>query len=1851
VNAVNDVPTISDIADQSTNEDTATGAIAFTVGDQETTAGSLTVSGSSSNTALVPNANIAFGGSGANRTVTLTPAANQNGTATITVTVNDGTTTTSDTFVLTVNAVNDAPVNTVPGAQTTNEDTSIVFSTANGNLISVSDVDASALEVELTATSTLTLSQTTGLTFSVGDGTADANMKFTGSITNINSALEGMVYAPTANASVAGSVTITSNDQGNTGSGGAKTDTDIVGITINAVNDAPTISDVANQSTNEDTATGAIPITVGDLETAAGSLTMSGSSSNTILVPNGNIVFGGSGADRTVTLTPAANQNGTATITVTVSDGTATTSDTFVLTVNNVDNDPPVHQVPSAQTTAEDTVLVFNSANNNLIQVSDPDVGSGNFKTMLYAQYQNSISWWPLDNNYRDVISGHDGTAGGNATFTASGRIDQGVTLDGTGDIIRVTNTADLNFGAIGSRYAIAVWVKTSGNPDEFSDGIIGKAATNANTPQPGELAIATNNRPFFFVNTSSAGHQVFGSSSIADNQWHHLVGVRDNNTVSLYVDGALAQSITYASIGDARTTADWVFGSYSGAANIGANEQLAGSIDDVLMIKDNILTAQQIREIYQAGIVSKAGSGQMQLASTTGLTFTIGDSNNPYMEFTGTQTNVNAALDGITYTPNPDANGTHVLTLNTNDQGNTGTGGAKTDTDTVTITANAVNDAPVNSVPGAQSVNEDTVLEFKTANSNAITISDIDAGSSDVKVTLSVNSGTLTITDTTGLTFTTGDGTSDATMTFAGSISTINTRTLQYQGNANFVGTDTLTITTDDQGNTGSGGAKTDTDTVAITVNAVNDPPVHQVPGAQTTPEDTALVFNSANNNLIQVSDPDIGSGNFKTMLYTQYQNSISWWPLDNNYRDVISGHNGTAEGNTTFTASGRIDQAVTLDGTNDQIRIAHHEDLNFGAAGSQYAISLWARNTGVADNWNPDEFSDAFIGKATNGFSNIPQPGELAITTAEQPLFAVNVLSTETYSVTSPTAILDSAWHNFVGMRNNNTLSLYVDGVLVASQTFASIGDARTNSDWIIGSYTGDVVTGANEDPLADIDDVLMMKDNIFTAQQIQEIYQAGIVGKAGSGQIQLASTTGLTFNIGDSNNAYMEFTGTSANVNTALNGMSYTPNPDSRGTQVLTLITSDQGNTGTGGVKTDTDLVTISVTPQSIGLDTLTGDNGFVINGVTAGDNSGEAVGMTLADINGDGVDDLLLGALQADRAANTNIGEAYVVFGSSTGFSSSLELSALSGTNGFKLTGMSATDWTGDSITSADVNGDGFAEVIVGAPQTTTNPGGKVFMVYGQASFSASVDLSTLNGTNGVRFDGISAGSNLGGSLGFSSSRVDVNGDGLEDMFLGAPGGDPSAETKGNAAGQAFVVFGKTSAYTHPFDISTLNGTNGFTVNGASGSDVLGKVSSGDINGDGFGDLIVGADGRDVGANTDAGTVYVIYGKASGFASSIDLAGAFDGFRVEGLSTGDRIGMSVASADINRDGFDDLIIGGPKVDVGANGDAGKVYVIMGSGSLGTSVDLSALNGANGFVVTGKTTNDEAGFSVSRVGDFNADGFDDFFIGAWQADPDSKADAGEGYVIYGKSGAYSATLSLSTFSATDGFTVRGGTAGDLAGSSVSGGGDVNGDGFADLIIGAPGGDPGGRSAAGKSYVVFGSNTTGSVTQSGTSGADTLTGTSGVDKMVGKQGNDILDGQGGADVLYGGLGSDTIKIGDVNFLRIDGGGGDDTLTLNGSGLTLNLTTMVNNKIAGIENIDINGTGNNTLTLNVRDVLDLSDTSNQLIVKGAAGDAVNATGGWVLGGTQSIGGEVYNSYTSGNATLLIDQDISAIIS
>ncbi len=182
-----------------------------------------------------------------------------------------------------------------------------------------------------------------------------------------------------------------------------------------------------------------------------------------------------------------------------------------------------------------------------------------------------------------------------------------------------------------------------------------------------------------------------------------------------------------------------------------------------------------------------------------------------------------------FSYTPELDFNGADSFTYHLSD------GLLTSNTATVSLAVAPVNDAPVNTVPGAQSLNEDSSLTFSLANGNALSVADVDAGTAPVRVTLTVTSGTLTLSGTTGLDFSgavpgaQGDGTADAAMTFAGTLADVSAALdgLFYVPNADYNGAAVLTLNVDDQGNTGAGGALTDTDTVSLTVNPVNDAPV----------------------------------------------------------------------------------------------------------------------------------------------------------------------------------------------------------------------------------------------------------------------------------------------------------------------------------------------------------------------------------------------------------------------------------------------------------------------------------------------------------------------------------------------------------------------------------------------------------------------------------------------------------------------------------------------------------------------------------------------------------------------------------------------------------------------------------------------------------------------------------------------------------------------------------------------------------------------------------------------------------------------------------------------------------------
>src|SRR4028119_1967683 len=253
----------------------------------------------------------------------------------------------------------------------------------------------------------------------------------------------------------------------------------------------------------------------------------------------------------------------------------------------------------------------------------------------------------------------------------------------------------------------------------------------------------------------------------------------------------------------------------------------------------------------------------------------------------------------------------------------------------------------------------------------------------------------------------------------------------------------------------------------------------------------------------------------------------------------------------------------------------------------------------------------------------------------------------------------------------------------------------------------------------------------------------------------------------------------------------------------------------------------------------------------------------------------------------------------------------------------------------------------------------------------------------------------------------------------------------------------------------FNLSALNGSNGFAINGIAADDSSGTSvsSAGDVNGDGFDDLIIGASSADPNGILGAGQSYVVFGSNSGFGADLNLSAlnGSNGFAINGIAEGDRSGYSVSSAgDVNGDGIDDLIIGAFRADPNGISFAGQSYVVFGSNSgFSAGLDLSALNGSNGFAINGIAADDLSGFSVSSAGDVNGDGFDDLIIGARYAGPNGITNAGQSYVVFGSNSGFGASFNLSALNGSNGFAINGIADGDSSGYSVSSAGDGNGDG----------------------------------------------------------------------------------------------------------------------------------------------------------------------------------------------------------
>jgi hypothetical protein len=336
ITAFNDAPTISAISAQSTVEDTAK-TVNFTINDVDNTliCNNSFISISSTDVTLIDPTTIAISGTAPNCQASITPNANKNGSASLTFIVTDGSLTAQSAFTMTVTPVNDAPTISTITAQTTNEDMS---KTVN---FTIGDVDST-----ITCSGSVTAATSNASLVKVSD------INFSGTYPNCVATIN-----PESNMNGPVNLTFTVSD-------GALSAATTFALTINAVNDAPTIATIIAQSTNEGSSK-TVNFTIADVDSPIACSDVTGVSSNTALVTNAHISISGTAPSCIATITPTAYQNGTSSITLTVSDGILSSQSSFVLTVLPVNDAPTVAFISNASS-SEDTPAVINFTINDV---------------------------------------------------------------------------------------------------------------------------------------------------------------------------------------------------------------------------------------------------------------------------------------------------------------------------------------------------------------------------------------------------------------------------------------------------------------------------------------------------------------------------------------------------------------------------------------------------------------------------------------------------------------------------------------------------------------------------------------------------------------------------------------------------------------------------------------------------------------------------------------------------------------------------------------------------------------------------------------------------------------------------------------------------------------------------------------------------------------------------------------------------------------------------------------------------------------------------------------------------------------------------------------------------------------------------------------------------------------------------------------------------------------------------------------------------------------------------------------------------------------------------------------------
>ncbi len=977
------------------------------------TAGALTLNG----VAVTAGQTVSVTDINANRLV-FTPVANANGnnyaSFTFQVQDNGGTANggvdldaTPNTITFNVTAVNDAPTISSLGPQVTPTNTALYFNASNANQIIISDLDAAGNLVRVTINTSngqFTLANLTGLTFTTGDGSADTSMVFTGSLANINNALINAFLNPTTSFSGAAGFTISVDDLGNQGTGGALTASETINVQVGAV--------TFQQGVNGYSGAQDVRIVTGTPSTNYGTEDRIYQNAGEQVLIRFDQLFG----------------NGPGQIPF----GSIITSASLTVNVDNTGSQTSeIYRVLNL--TWDQSTATWNSVVNG-VQLNDVEASSTALTSVAtnrtgyvtYSGLESSLQAWSngeTNNGWVITKSGADWRFASSENATAS--IRPYLTVSYTLPVPPVVTTSVGTTTHIENTSSTAVDNAITVT-DADSTNLSGATIRIANNYVNGQDTLSFVNQSGITGNWNSATGTLTlsGNASVAAYQTAlRSIGFSNNSeapdtltrTISYtttdtlgYTSTAVTKSLVITPVNDAPAGADSTV-----TINEDATHTFTTANFGFTDVDSNTFTAVRISTLPALGALTLNG-----IAVTAGQSITVAD--------------INAGL--LVFTPVADGNGTNYsnFTFQVQDNGGTANGGVDLDAtpNTITFNVSALNDAPTIGSLGPQFTTINSALYFNTTNGNRILIGDVDASTSSLTVTLSVTQGTFTLASVSGLTFTTGDGTTDANMVFSGNLTNINAAldNAFFTPNNGYTGGASLSVSVNDLGNQGAGGALIATQNLAIQVNSVSYNPITTAPNLV----NQNTTFNQSAATPLKLDDGRI--------LYV--------W-IDNALADDV----------TNMTVQGRIFNA---DGT---------------ASTNQFQIGTWA-----VDGSDDFDLENLSLAKLSNGnvvigwvrsFASGNDEPVMAIINPTlaptNPSFVVlgqtEIQQNDTTNIESPPIIKALADGKFIAVWSKNALNDGEPANKVVARIFNADGSAFTG-DIQIGTWAVDGFNGYDND-----------------------------------------------------------------------------------------------------------------------------------------------------------------------------------------------------------------------------------------------------------------------------------------------------------------------------------------------------------------------------------------------------------------------------------------------------------------------------------------------------------------------------------------------------------------------------------------------------------------------------------------------------------------------------------------------------------------------------------------------------------------------------------------------------------------